>query len=566
MKKRTLLKRLWIIGLLSGTLSSCVASINCISHIDRDNNGYCDNCHQKMPQVANTNVSKIEVTKLPDKTYYAVGETTIDATGGEITVTYKDNTPTNVISMTAEGVALSAPNMSSKGQKMVGVTYQNARTSFAIEVGDRKFTVSFHVGEGAGDVPSESVTINELATKPLDPIRDGYDFGGWFTDSSYTQSFDFSLTPITADIVLYAKWYKQYNVTYAANYTGGQNQVVKTYLGKAKDDVTPTERNGFNFSGWYADEATTIAFDFNQEITQDITIYAKWVSSTLSLHTITFSNNYGDAPTTTTSQVPDGEKVNFPSNPTRDNVVTKGHQAQDFTFTGWYTDSKCTTAFDVASPINSDMTLYAGWTGTYLFEAEHVNLTVDGTPTGIPIQGMGASGGSEGANMVDSPAPGTEGINANNGYYVTYLYKRGITLFFNINSDRDVKNATLVFRITCENVGFAISGTETNTTASGTKISTYSVFCNNDFIDYPTIEITDVTGHQSTGGRRPFSDYTLSTNLSLKQGENTLQFITDNDNPMGGTMAATAPVVDCIKIKSSSELSWDPNTGNEFGQ
>ena len=43
--------------------------------------------------------------------------------------------------------------------------------------------------------------------KPADPTRDGYTFGGWFTDEACTQAYDFS-TPVTADLTLYAKWTK----------------------------------------------------------------------------------------------------------------------------------------------------------------------------------------------------------------------------------------------------------------------------------------------------------------------------------------------------------------------
>ena len=42
--------------------------------------------------------------------------------------------------------------------------------------------------------------------------------------------------------------------------------------------------------------------------------------------------------------------------------------------------------------------------------------------------------------------------------------------------------------------------------------------------------------------------------------------LTDNEHGMGGTMAATAPVIDCIKIEAAAELSWTPNLENEFGQ
>ncbi len=38
---------------------------------------------------------------------------------------------------------------------------------------------------------------------------------------------------------------------------------------------------------------------------------------------------------------------------------------EGYTFTGWYTDSDCTSAWDVAAdPVEGSMTLYAGWKKT----------------------------------------------------------------------------------------------------------------------------------------------------------------------------------------------------------
>jgi len=178
-----------------------------------------------------------------------------------------------------------------------------------------------------------------------------------------------------------------------------------------------------------------------------------------------------------------------------------------------------------------------------------------------------ASGGSVGPNMVDSPTADTQGINASNGYYVTYLYAPGLGLYFDIESDRDVADATLIFRISSEAAPFAITLAGSNdVTENGTRISSYTISLNDKNIEYEMIEIIDTTGHTSTGGKRPFSDHTIAVNLSLQKGTNTFAFITTNMNGMGGTMAGTAPVIDCIKVITSAELSWDPQTDNEFGQ
>lgn len=65
--------------------------------------------------------------------------------------------------------------------------------------------VSFETGEGS-KVDFQTTADGKLV-KPADPTRDGYTFGGWFTDEACTQAYDFS-TPVTADLTLYAKWAK----------------------------------------------------------------------------------------------------------------------------------------------------------------------------------------------------------------------------------------------------------------------------------------------------------------------------------------------------------------------
>lgn len=50
-----------------------------------------------------------------------------------------------------------------------------------------------------------NIETGEPTIKPIDPIRSGYEFIGWFTDLENEASFDFS-TPIIDNITLHAKW------------------------------------------------------------------------------------------------------------------------------------------------------------------------------------------------------------------------------------------------------------------------------------------------------------------------------------------------------------------------
>lgn len=69
------------------------------------------------------------------------------------------------------------------------------------------WTVAFNSHGGSACDTKFVATADGKLVKPADPTRDGYTFGGWYTDEACTQAYDFS-TPVTADLTLYAKWTK----------------------------------------------------------------------------------------------------------------------------------------------------------------------------------------------------------------------------------------------------------------------------------------------------------------------------------------------------------------------
>lgn len=69
------------------------------------------------------------------------------------------------------------------------------------------WTVAFNSNGGSACDTKFVATADGKLVKPADPTRDGYTFGGWFTDEACTQAYDFS-TLVTADLTLYAKWTK----------------------------------------------------------------------------------------------------------------------------------------------------------------------------------------------------------------------------------------------------------------------------------------------------------------------------------------------------------------------
>lgn len=81
------------------------------------------------------------------------------------------------------------------------------------------YTVTFETN-GGSTLDSKLVEINDKLVKPTNPTKDGYVFDGWYIDDLLNESYNFD-TPITKDIILYAKWIEK---TYNYIFIDGDNQ------------------------------------------------------------------------------------------------------------------------------------------------------------------------------------------------------------------------------------------------------------------------------------------------------------------------------------------------------
>lgn len=232
-------------------------------------------------------VSSIEVTKEPAKTEYYVGEE-FSAEGGEITVTYSDNT-TETKSMTDSEVTISEVNTTINDEsqdsatKTVTVRFGGKSARFEITVSHMLFNVTFDLGYEGAAADSTTVRKDSTVDRPEDPTRENYNFENWYSDSSLTTVYDFE-APVTADTTIYAKWLEDavyYDVSFELNYAGA----VKANVQKVKEGdastkpTTDPERKGYAFGGWFADAACTTEFDFAAPVAANTTAYAKWTKT-----------------------------------------------------------------------------------------------------------------------------------------------------------------------------------------------------------------------------------------------------------------------------------------------
>ena len=136
------------------------------------------------------------------------------------------------------------------------------------------YKVSFD-SNGGSSVAAQSVNYNTAASKPADPSKTGFTFAGWFTDKDCTTAYDFS-SKVTGDITLYAKWnINSCTVSFDSN--GGSSVAAQSvnYNTAASKPADPS-RKGYTFAGWFTGKDCKTAYDFNSNVTGDITLYAKW--------------------------------------------------------------------------------------------------------------------------------------------------------------------------------------------------------------------------------------------------------------------------------------------------
>ena len=59
--------------------------------------------------------------------------------------------------------------------------------------------------DGVTKISENAVPYGERIAKPSDPVKEGMDFAGWYSDKELTREYDFS-SPVTKDLSLYAKF------------------------------------------------------------------------------------------------------------------------------------------------------------------------------------------------------------------------------------------------------------------------------------------------------------------------------------------------------------------------
>lgn len=236
------------------------------------------------------------------------------------------------------------------GQQLNGETSEDYPVLLAfVEDAPEVYRVAFEYNyDYEGTENAAYTNSGGTVSAPTEPKREGYAFGGWYSDESLTDDWNFDTDTVTDDITLHAKWnMNQYTVTFNTNGGSAVKEQEIDYGGKVTKPEAPTQ-TGYTFAGWYSDANFNTPWNFDTNtVSGNMTLYAKW---NINQYTVTFNTNGGSD--VDSLSVDYGEKVEKPADPTR----------EGYTFDGWYSDKDFKTAWDFNTPITADTTLYAKWT------------------------------------------------------------------------------------------------------------------------------------------------------------------------------------------------------------
>jgi uncharacterized repeat protein (TIGR02543 family) len=218
--------------------------------------------------------------------------------------------------------------------------------------GDAAFTVSFNADGGTPAPSAQSVPSGGKVTAPAAMTKEGYTFGGWYTEPSLTNPWVFAADTVTANSTLYAKWTENAPGAFTVSFNADGGTPVpddqSVGPGGAAAEPAAMTREGFSFDGWYADSSFEGGpWDFAVGIvTGNLVLYAKWELKT---YTVTFDTSGGDL--VPPQIVSHGGRADRPENPAN----------SFYYFRAWFKDPELTEYYNFYNSITTDTTVYAGW-------------------------------------------------------------------------------------------------------------------------------------------------------------------------------------------------------------
>ncbi len=332
------------------------------------------------------------------------------------------------------------------------------------------------------------------------------------------------------------------------------DQIVE-HKGYVTDPGKPTrsdEKGTYTFVGWRYDGAS---WSFkNSKVTCDMTLTARWIEK----YAVTYLDASGQ-PSGAVTYVDWNEPLTKPADP----AAPSGQK-----FYGWMNTLNGGQIWDFdneqLNKVMDDVTLKPLFVkdgiNPQVFEAEECpDFTLDSWgPKGMP--GATYSGGQNGLGLVgkDFIKDGKTSYGTSGHYtvgtsevagFAHFLYCKGDTLTWELESDVAASNVTMFMRLSAE---YGIADALTDEVTSWVDQDTFPVTVNGEKLNYGKVVLHNIIPMDFI----PFQDFFVSATVSLVAGKNTIQMKVDNTVTLNGTIASSAPVVDCIKLYSESTITW----------
>ena len=317
------------------------------------------------------------------------------------------------------------------------------------------YTVAFDANTGTGTMANVSMTYDKPEALPANTFTNaGKTFAGWSTAATSPVLYNDGMQVVNltlnagATVTLYAQWENGTVSSHTVSFNTHDGTVVtaqKVLNGKkAMQPVSPTKL-GAAFAGWYTSADYTTQYNFDNAVTADLELHARWTPSIYRIHFnagegwgemhdqslvygeetpldkcqfvyTTFAFNgwattpngeavYADGAKVKDLASEDGAQielyatwkeiyhtVTFVTNGAGDiaSVTVREGQTIDkpqdpekegFIFVGWYLDSEFTGPYNFARAVTSDLTLYAAWR----YKASSFTLTIAPTENGTIV-------------------------------------------------------------------------------------------------------------------------------------------------------------------------------------
>ena len=238
-----------------------------------------------------------------------------------------------------------------------------------------KYNITFE-SNGGSSVEAFAIEENNTIIKPEDPIKENYEFIGWYYND---ELYDFS-KPVTTDLKLEAKWEEikkeevstqdiveknetkveitsSYKVTFIDDDGTSLANMQKIKYGNKVTQPEEPIKQGHIFQGWYNGDAE---YTFTEGVKANLVLKAKW---TKNMYTIIFQNDDGS--------ILEIKKVEYGTIPTcaEPTSTNKPNEQYSYIFAGW-------------SPNVTPANQYTTYTATYtkvLNEYEVAFKDEDGT-------------------------------------------------------------------------------------------------------------------------------------------------------------------------------------------